>query len=607
MSFLEPLFLALGIAAAVPLLLHLMRRRAGARVEFPAVRYLVRAEQENSRRLRLRNLLLMLLRVLLVLLIALAAARPVGRLAGTGHPATALAIVLDNSLSSAAAAGGEPVLAELAGAARAALARATAEDRLWLVTADGHVTGGTADALLAVVDSTRPLAGAGDLPAALARAAALVQAAGLPARQLLLLTDAQGTAWQEVPTLPRVPVDAFVPAGPVPPNHAVIAAAARPVRFTPGGTIVARVAGADSTTYAVALLRDGAEPQTIARGTARAGEEIVVHTTPSVRGWTGGFVALPPDELRGDDRRHLAFWSGEPPAVRVDASAGTFVAPALDALVQSDRARRGAAIVVAAADVADRLPALLLPPADPVRVGAANRNLERLGVPWRFGTLRRGGADVRGERLEGVTASQRYTLQPAAGAVADTLATAGGDAWAVAGDGFVLLASPLAPTATSLPVRAAFVPWLADVLAQRLAADPGVVLEAAPGALVHAPEWVTAWAPAAGGPQQLVVEGALTAPTESGVYFLFRGPARAGALVVNPEPEESVLDRLSPSVLRSRLGVRDAQVHASRDAFAAAAFDPAAGRSLLAPLLAGALLVMAMEGWTARRGAAGRG
>jgi hypothetical protein len=211
-SFLEPLFLALGMAAAVPLLLHLMRRRSGLRVEFPAVRYLVRAEQENSRRLRLRNLLLMLLRVLLVLLIALAAARPVGRLAGTGHPATALAVVLDNSMSTGAAAGGEPVLAELARAARAALVRATSEDRLWLVTADGQVTGGTRDALLVAVDSARPLAGAGDVPAALARAAALVQAVDLPARQLLLLTDAQGESWREAPAMPRVPVDAYVPA-----------------------------------------------------------------------------------------------------------------------------------------------------------------------------------------------------------------------------------------------------------------------------------------------------------------------------------------------------------------------------------------------------------
>jgi len=82
MGFLAPLWLLAGAAAAVPLLIHLMRRRAGLRIDFPAVRYLVRAEREHSRDLRLRNLLLMILRVAAVLLITLAAAHPIVRMAG---------------------------------------------------------------------------------------------------------------------------------------------------------------------------------------------------------------------------------------------------------------------------------------------------------------------------------------------------------------------------------------------------------------------------------------------------------------------------------------------------------------------------------------------
>src|SRR5512144_2185466 len=141
----------LAAAAAVPLLIHLMRRRIGTRVELPSTRYLVRAEQEHSRKLRLRNLLLMLLRVLAVLAIAAAAARPVGRLAGAGHAPTALAIVLDNSLSSSAVVAGAPVLDRLKAGAAAAARSASPADRLWLVTADGRVSGGNAAAVAAAV------------------------------------------------------------------------------------------------------------------------------------------------------------------------------------------------------------------------------------------------------------------------------------------------------------------------------------------------------------------------------------------------------------------------------------------------------------------------
>src|SRR5438477_11358283 len=99
MTLLSPVFLFLGLAAAVPLLIHLLRRRIGTRIDFPAVRYLLRAEQENRRTLRLRNLLLMLLRVATVILLSIAAARPIGRMIGVGHAPAAIAIVIDNTMS----------------------------------------------------------------------------------------------------------------------------------------------------------------------------------------------------------------------------------------------------------------------------------------------------------------------------------------------------------------------------------------------------------------------------------------------------------------------------------------------------------------------------
>ena len=71
MTFLAPAALALIGAIAVPLVLHLLRRKQGEPVEFPALRYLLRAQREFSRTLKLRNMLLMLVRIAAVLALAL--------------------------------------------------------------------------------------------------------------------------------------------------------------------------------------------------------------------------------------------------------------------------------------------------------------------------------------------------------------------------------------------------------------------------------------------------------------------------------------------------------------------------------------------------------
>ena len=61
-------------------------------------------------------------------------------------------------------------------------------------------------------------------------------------------------------------------------------------------------------------------------------------------------------------------------------------------------------------------PALIVAPIDPVKLGAANRALDRAGVPWRFGERRAGEASVRGAGFDGVTTSVRYDLVAQAGA-----------------------------------------------------------------------------------------------------------------------------------------------------------------------------------------------
>ena len=97
----------------------------------------------------------MLLRVLALLAIAVAAARPVARWLGAGHAPTAIAIVIDNSLSSSAVVNGRPLLDQFKTMARDVLSSATPTDRVWLVTIDGHVRGGTPSLLRDEIESPR--------------------------------------------------------------------------------------------------------------------------------------------------------------------------------------------------------------------------------------------------------------------------------------------------------------------------------------------------------------------------------------------------------------------------------------------------------------------
>lgn len=625
MGFLAPALLGLAALVGVPLLVHLLRRRVGRRVEFPAVMYLTRMEQEHSRELKLRHRMLLLLRILAVIALALAAARPVARLAGLGHAPVALALVVDNSMSSGAVADGRAVLADLRAEARALVSTLGADDRGWLVTADGRVVGGNTGALLAAVDAMRPLGGRGDLLAATRRAAALARSGAPRSPVVALVGDGQpnafGSAGDSTLDVGNVPLVALFRGRPITSNRAVVVARAEPPRWTPSGAVSFALASTDSAAWRVVL--DG---RTVARGTAGPGTvtaptRVAQRLGSASTGWVRGSVELEADELRGDDARWFAVRVAPPPTVAVRDQAGPFVTTALATLVEEKRLARGVesagttTVTVSGADAAGlRRPVLLVAPSDPIRVGEANRTLARLGIPWRFGAIAR---DLVLTRASGVRSSDTSTAHPldeiqvrlryplvrspgavaAADAVSDTLAVAGGAPWVVSGTDYVLVGSPLEPDATDFPVRASFLPWMLDALSRRLG-DDGRLIETHPGAHLTGFEGISALERADGSLIPLASDR-LTVPNEAGVYFLRRQSARAGALVVNAEPEESEFGA-APSPLSAR--VTGTKVIESRDAavWRKTVLDQAIGRSLLPPLLAIALVVLLLEVWFAR-------
>jgi hypothetical protein len=103
MNFVNPLFLTGALVAAVPILLHLIRREHARRIEFPTLMFLRRITKRTIRYQKLRHLLLLLLRILALLLIVLAFMRPYRTAAKAAAPigksVSAHIIVLDNSMS----------------------------------------------------------------------------------------------------------------------------------------------------------------------------------------------------------------------------------------------------------------------------------------------------------------------------------------------------------------------------------------------------------------------------------------------------------------------------------------------------------------------------
>ena len=74
-----------------------------------------------------------------------------------------------------------------------------------------------------------------------------------------------------------------------------------------------------------------------------------------------------------------------------------------------------------------------------------------------------------------------------------------------------------------------------------------------------------------------------------------RGTERAGALVVNAEEEESLLQRLRGTELASRLRARRVKVLDAVGEWPAAVFASSTRRPLTVPLLAAALLLLVVE------------
>ena len=328
MNFLYPAFLIGGVAVAVPIVLHFLRRDVAPEVPFSAVRLLRRSPIARSRRRRLRDLLLLAARGIALLLLASAFARPY--IIGASSTSTVRIVAIDRSFSM----GAPGRFARALELARREIDDATAGERVAVVAFDDHAetiaAAGPAGAARAALAGLTPGFGATKYAEALARAAEI--AAGDEGR-LIVVSDLQHAGWEsdEHAVLPGNLTLQVRGVGAPPPNLAVTA-----VRIA-GDRIVATVlnTATQARSGQVRIDRDGRTVATAAYSVppGSAGDVAISYTPP-----TSGSISVLLDDREGfvaDNVRYAVLDPVVPKPVLLitsgDTSSGFFVSRALAA------------------------------------------------------------------------------------------------------------------------------------------------------------------------------------------------------------------------------------------------------------------------------------
>ncbi len=627
MSFLAPLFLLAAAALAIPLLLHLFRRREGQVQSFPALRYLRKTSRERRRIVRLRQFLLLILRLAVIALLVLAGARLVLPLGGGDQPPAGIAIVMDNGIQTARVVDDRRVLDHLVEMALDALERTGPDDRIWIVPAGEPwrpaLPLGREEARRRI-EELETTSARSDLPRAVARAASLVETGAAPPHEILVLSDLEPSTFPEAsPSGPAgaIPTVVGSPGLEPGPNRGVseiLLGGGLPPRAGIPIPLAVQLAGAPIEDQMVRVV---VSDELVAAGRTDDGGRLEVELPPAQEGWLTGRVELEPDELRADDVAHFTLSVRSPPRVSTTGPLSRFVEAGLDLLDERGRIQRtsqdfGVAIETTGVGGTGRHPTLILPPADPTGIPAMNRRLEALGAGWRFqldegipSTRTVEDADPRLRLPEALQVHRSFRLEAVEGAEGTVLARlSDGMPWVAYSPGssepgedtppVLLLASPPDTASSDLPTSAAMIPFLSAALELLDGAPPtlsvvaGTPLPLPPGAhTVEAPGGTT------------LPVGGRSSLTETGRTGIYRILDREGELLgqgaVAPPPPSSA-PPLSPDDAAARLG-EDAVGVEGFGEWARSVPASRRGREVWRPLLALTFLLLLAEGWLAAR------
>lgn len=207
-----------ALAAAVPVLIHLILRQRPRREVLPTLRFLLQAHQASSRAHRLKHLLLLACRMMAILLVVGLLMKTACAPAGATHPRAAGALdgpvsavfVIDDSASMQYRYQGKTRLEDAQAWARNLLTdpeRFPPGSEVTIVTGSAdpiHPLGWSRDAraMARLVSDIRPAWHDRSMAALLRLAYAGISKAGHPRTEVYLFTDLTESAWQEPPPDP---------------------------------------------------------------------------------------------------------------------------------------------------------------------------------------------------------------------------------------------------------------------------------------------------------------------------------------------------------------------------------------------------------------------
>ena len=620
MTFLAPLFLVGLLAVGVPLLLHLLRRKEKRTRVFPALRYLKRTTREHARIVRLRHLLLLAARLSAVVLLVLAGARLVLPVGGRDNPPAGIAIVVDNGLTSGAVVGEARVLDSLVARALDVVERTGPRDQVWVVevgapwrTSRPLAPAAARSEILALEPSHVP----SDLPAALRRAAALLDAAAPELQETVVISDLRPEALGglEPEAAPR---EATVRIAPPPRGGGsgygvadLLVSGGLAPRAGDLGEVQVRVAGSDpSGVEARAYLEDRLI------GSVEVGPDgsAVLQLPRIPEGWVEGRVEIEPDGLRGDDVAFFAFQSIPAPSVEIIGEVSPYLEEALGVLADAGRIRWAEggdpSVQVVTGGPVEGLSrsaaVLVVPPDDPALLPATNRVVAELLPGWALEGGGEGELEVAGGPLLGLLPPLPPALEPltltAAGAEPrlDLLTLSDGRPWVVevesGGRSVVIVGSALGTEESELPSSVAMLP-LIDLLVSRSVA-PAVRSDVRAGDALTLPLGAERVRLPDGTERSIDGARAFGETGSAGVYqILGPGGGVLEMVAVNTRPPETTASLSAEEAAEQLSGVWTNVVAA--EPWPRSVLSGRMGREVARPILAAVLLLLLTETWLA--------